>query len=131
MSSELELTAKLDALGRSLASGAPIDPPPVFMQGVRHEHRVTLVKKSALGIAAAALIVAIVMVASRQHSTPDDKNEKPAVPRRMELPAVGAMKSLVTSPDDIDDAPLLPPKAGEEAGEALPRAKDWRKEILD
>jgi hypothetical protein len=131
MSTELELTSRLDALGRSLAPAGTIEPPPVFLAGVKHQHRVTLVKKTGLGVGAAALVIAVVMVASRRQSEPPLERERPPVPRRMELPALGAMRSLVNSPDDIDDAPLLPPKASEEGAGPPARLKEWRKELLD
>jgi hypothetical protein len=99
------------------------------MQGVRHQHKVTMIKKSVLAALAAAVVIAAVLVASRQHGG-SEKGEKPAVPRRIELPAVGAMRSLVNSPDDIDDAPLLPAKA-EDDGEAPLRVKEWRKELVE
>jgi hypothetical protein len=97
MNPDLELSARLDALGRSLATSVPLDPPAEFMDGVRHQHKLTLVKRALWGSLAAALLLALVYFSARStsHTTPTPRS-----------PSYGDLRNV--APDDIDDAPLAP-----------------------
>jgi hypothetical protein len=106
-----DLSSRLDALGRSLAGGAPAEPPAAFMQGVQRAHTAGVVKAAGLWAGVAIAVAGLVVVAAR--TAPRSAPPVPAV---------------VDSPDQV--APQ--PSNIDWQGENLPRRmKDWRKELLD
>ena len=107
-----DLSSRLDALGRSLAGGAPAEPPAAFMQGVQQAHTAGVVKAAGLWAGVAIAVAGLVVVAAR------------TAPRSAPPPA----PAVVDSPDRA--APQ--PSNIEWQGDDLPRRmKDWRKELLD
>ncbi len=106
-----DLSSRLDALGRSLAGGAPAEPPEAFMRGVQRAHSAGLVKAAGVWVGVAVVVAGLVVVAAR--TAPPSAQPAPA--------AVDSPDRAAPQPSNI-----------EWQGEELPRRmKDWRKELLD
>jgi|GEM_PF-5024588 len=97
MNPDLELTSRLDALGRNLSMGVPLDPPDAFMAGVRAQHRATMITRTVVGAAALAVLTSLVYFAASYRPAP---SPRPPEPNYGELRTVPA--------DDLDDTPLPP-----------------------
>ncbi|HYE63684.1 MAG TPA: hypothetical protein VD997_16960 [Phycisphaerales bacterium] len=102
MNTDLDLTDRLDAFGRSLGSSVPVEPPAAFMQGVKHQHTLTLVKRGVWAGVGAAAVVAVAVVAYR--------SGQESMRGRPRSPSYGEIRNV--APDDVDDAKLSPGGSG-------------------